>query len=539
MIGLGWLWQLKNVNEIQQFVDARYVSATECCWRLFNSRIHNQTPKTIRLAVHLEERQSVYFRDSDTLQDLLQRNHDSTLMAWFKLNRVDPEARQWKKRSRHGNVIGRIYFVHPSDMERYCLRLLLLNVRGAQSFDDLKTVNNITHINFRSAALALGLLADDLEWDNCLAEAAAFKYPKQLRQLFAVLLLACEIANPLQLWRKYKSDFIEDLAHNASDPVNTTELEINALKDLDFYLQASGRRITDYPDIVREYGDFHFDDNNHDILLDSTTREYLQQHMLNPEQQAAFDAISAAIGADTAVSRLFFIDGPAGTGKSFLYNTLISHAKGSLNKKVLVVASSGIASLILHDGRTAHSTFKIPVKLEATSTCNFTAQSKVAKSIREMAAIFWDEAPMVHRWAFEAMDRSIRDVTGCDLPFGGKVIIMGGDFRQILPVVKKGTQAQIERACIKFSEYWSQVVVLRLTRNMRVRRDSDAQFIDYLLRLGNGNEHTIPHQNFNDFVRLPDSFVINLRNTEPPHMALINAVYNNPSAMCQDPAYII
>ena len=50
---------------------------------------------------------------------------------------------------------------------------------------------------------------------------------------------------------------------------------------------------------------------------------------------------------------------------------------------------------------------------------------------------------MAHRQAVEAVDRSIQDITKLNLPFGGKIMILGGDFRQVLPVVRRGTRAQI------------------------------------------------------------------------------------------------
>ena len=45
---------------------------------------------------------------------------------------------------------------------------------------------------------------------------------------------------------------------------------------------------------------------------------------------------------------------------------------------------------------------------------------------------------------------------------------MGGDFRQILPVVIRGTRGQIIDACIKFSDLWKYVNIMRLTVNMRI-----------------------------------------------------------------------
>ncbi len=111
---------------------------------------------------------------------------------------------------------------------------------------------------------------------------------------------------------------------------------------------------------------------------------------------------------------------------------------------MLAVASSGIASLLLPGGRTAHSRFKIPIDLHDESTCNITQQMKVAELMRKTDLIIWDEAPMMHRRAFEVVDRTLRDLMQLDDTqatekiFGGKTMVLGGDFRQILHVVPKG-----------------------------------------------------------------------------------------------------
>ena len=61
----------------------------------------------------------------------------------------------------------------------------------------------------------------------------------------------------------------------------------------------------------------------------------------------------------------------------------------------------------------------------------------------ETKLIIWDEAQMINRLCFEAFDRTLRDIMKIENeensknPFDGKVVVLGGDFRQILPVVKK------------------------------------------------------------------------------------------------------
>ncbi len=81
---------------------------------------------------------------------------------------------------------------------------------------------------------------------------------------------------------------------------------------------------------------------------------------------------------------------------------------------MLAIASSRIASLLLLDGRTAHSRFKILIDLHDESICNITQQMKVAELVRKANMIIWDEAPMMHRRAFEVIDRTLRDLMQLD-----------------------------------------------------------------------------------------------------------------------------
>jgi hypothetical protein len=67
--------------------------------------------------------------------------------------------------------------------------------------------------------------------------------------------------------------------------------------------------------------------------------------------------------------------------------------------------------------------------------CNFTKQSGTAELLRRAALIIWDEVAMTKRQAVETLDRTLQDIMGSNQPFGGKVMLFGGDFRQVLPVV--------------------------------------------------------------------------------------------------------
>ena len=98
---------------------------------------------------------------------------------------------------------------------------------------------------------------------------------------------------------------------------------------------------------------------------------------------------------------------------------------------MLTVASSGIASLLLPGGRTAHSRFKIPIILDDNTMCDIKRGSQLCKLLMVTSLIIWDEALMAHRKCFEAVDRSLRDILSAsnpdlaDIPFGGIVMVLG------------------------------------------------------------------------------------------------------------------
>jgi hypothetical protein len=196
---------------------------------------------------------------------------------------------------------------------------------------------------------------------------------------------------------------------------------------------------------------------------------------LNVEQRAVYDAVMGAVNGNSN-GTAFFIDGLGGAGKTFTYGCLLSTVRAD-GKVAISVASSGIAALLLQGGRTAHSRFKVPVEgLDADSTCNIPTRSDLATFIKAAHLIVWDEAPMMHKHVFEAVDRTLRDIMGSvdasnkDKLFGGKVVVLGGgDFHQILPVVKKGSRGDIVAASLNQSApLWPHVQVFRLHQNMRV-----------------------------------------------------------------------
>ena len=61
---------------------------------------------------------------------------------------------------------------------------------------------------------------------------------------------------------------------------------------------------------------------------------------------------------------------------------------------------------------------------------------------------------MTYKYAFNTVDKFFKDLCQNKKPFGGKVIIVSGDFRQTLPIVHHGNQAQIVKSSAKTCKIW-------------------------------------------------------------------------------------
>ena len=229
---------------------------------------------------------------------------------------------------------------------------------------------------------------------------------------------------------------------------------------------------------------------------------------------------------------MFFIDGPGGTGKTFLYKALLANIR-SRGLIALATASSGVAANNMPGGRTAHSRFRIPLNLDNNSMCNIKKQSGAAQLIRDAKIIIWDEASMAKRQAVEALDRTMQDIIGVTLPFGGKIMILGGDFRQVLPVVRRGTRAQIVDSSLRMSPLWSTIKKIRLTINIRAR--TGPWFSDFLLRVGDGDEEAVDES----FIRIPDDMTVPYTDETKSKDALIDAIFPSLQINGADSDYII
>jgi hypothetical protein len=89
--------------------------------------------------------------------------------------------------------------------------------------------------------------------------------------------------------------------------------------------------------------------------------------------------------------------------------------------------------------------------------------------IRDTTIFVWDEVSMDHKHLMIGIDRLFKDTIQDDRPFGGKLVVASGDFRQNLLITPYESEAQITNACLKRSPLWNTVTKLGLTENMRER----------------------------------------------------------------------
>jgi hypothetical protein len=377
----------------------------------------------------------------------------------------------------------------------------------------------------------LGLYDSDDEWNACLEKVVGMQIGAQLWSLFVTILAFGVPGEPRMLWDKYKVHICNDckatLQRLGIVEPSFEQIESWALHSLQDALAKFSKTLDDFglptPSIAFDWLETNrLLEVEHDYNVEVLQAEVAMAiESLNDGQRAAYNGVIDVYAAHHA--KVIFIDGPGGTGKTYTENLILNVVR-SCGDIALVVASSGIAALLLSGGRTTHSYLKIPIALDRKSFCYIRKQDDLTTLIRQTKLILWDEAPMTNKFAFEAVDQTLRDLTNRNEPFGGIVFVMSGDFRQVLPVIPRGSRADIVSALIKSFYLWEFVEVFRLSENMRandvvaIHPDlGNRTFADWLLCLGNNELETIDE----DYIKCLDMMVLPPTDTQ----AMVVAIY--------------
>ncbi|CAN1185183.1 ATP-dependent DNA helicase PIF1 [Linum perenne] len=459
------------IDEIAQYLDCRSISSYEAMWRLLSFQIHERDPNVVRLCIHFPNEQTISFDAAQPVHSIVARPSctNTMLTQWFLLNQRYPSARNLTYD-----------------------RIPNLFVWSDQCKDWSPRKNGFALGRIPSVPAACGDVFYLRILLGKIPGALSFQHPRTVNGVvYSDYQLACQAMGLLATNDEYSSS----LGHFGLPMPTAGASSMQATNIITAHL-------------------------NYDCAAEATKSHQLHSS-LNSSQLTAYAAINELVSKNQG--KFFFLHGHGGTGKTFLYNCIISKIR-SKGKIVLVVASSEIAATLLPDGVTAHSRFKIPLEVDNLSTCMVKKGTEVAELLKEATLIVWDEAPMVHRLSFEAVDRTLCDLMNTPLsgtqysPFGGKTVLLGGDFRQTLPVVPKGSREDNINASLARSYLWNSCTLLHLQVNMRINSlpintlpiFGGMQFSDWVLAIGNGTLPAAPilPSIAADWITVPRKFLI-------------------------------
>ena len=258
------LQENEQVDEVQQFIDCRYISCSEAIWRILGFPLIHRWPPVKKLPIHLPGEQTVFYGEEANVEEIQQamaRSEKTMLTEFFTLCSNDEEAaqltyldvmryftwnttdRKFVKRKQNqrrsnkekqeeedaeeedlvgsmptpkSNIVSRIPTIplNAYTKEKFFLRMLLHIVKGPKSFEDLKTVNGFVCETYQRACILLGIFEDDSQIEATFEEAHSITTNgDQLRHIFVTLLVHAMPADPLALWEKFKDHLAEDYIH--------------------------------------------------------------------------------------------------------------------------------------------------------------------------------------------------------------------------------------------------------------------------------------------------------------------------------------
>ncbi|KAE8742020.1 hypothetical protein FOCC_FOCC012436 [Frankliniella occidentalis] len=510
----------EQLDEPEEYATKRMLGASDACWRLLGFPLTVSEPTVSMLPVHLEGQQSVVFQPGQEAEALSKASQlmlymdrpqgavfDNITYQSFYENYIvhssrprrspgkpiydHPDGKHFITPRERGECITRMFWISPNRGELYYLRLLLTTF-PCRGFADMKAKGGPDCDSFQETARRLGLINNEQEYSESLLEASQFMTGPNLRNFFVML---ANIGAPARLlWDAFKDKICEDMLEKYPDKEIAYKW---GLIHIDRCLRRNGSCLANHGLPIAE-------DNTTELgrqflqYGEESQRETYNEWLprLTFEQRAVLDHIKDLVNGDVAEneSKLVFLDGPGGFGKTCLLKTITAYLR-SERKIPICVASSGIAALNMEGGSTAHSMFRLPLDLsDGLATWNIRNGTQRAQLIKNASLIIFDEAPMGHKHIFEMLDRSLRDLMGNDLLFGGIPFLASGDYRQIPPIAEKAkTPLGTVAVSLRSSYLWPKFKVFKLTVPQRTKGHDE--YSDYLLQVGNG---TLPEKTFGE-----------------------------------------
>jgi len=225
-------------DEIKRYYDCRYLSPCGTVWRTFAFDIHHRWPAVQRLTFYIPSDQSTLFKDDD-INVVFNRceNSNTMFLGWFEANRNYTEAKdltygefpskfvwmakekEWKPRKK-GYNIGRLTYISFGSGEIYHMRILLTIQKRCVDYESIRTIDGQMFEIFQEACYALGLLADDKEFNDAIKEANEIASGYQFRRLFITLLGMNTISKPDVVWNSTWSVLCDEILYQKRKDLN-------------------------------------------------------------------------------------------------------------------------------------------------------------------------------------------------------------------------------------------------------------------------------------------------------------------------------
>ena len=550
-------------DEINGYKIGRFLGTSDCIWSIFSFSLFFLTQSVESLPIHLKDDQDVFIRDN-----IVVGMPDRTkLTAFFELNEFsgndvlhldpthriqdllyeelpqfciyDASSKMWVQRTKKFPVsIGRLHMAIDSQPELWCLRLLLQNVKGPKSFDDL--LHGAT--TFVDAAGAAGLLTDEAEYEHYMRDVADVEHPVRCRQVYADLLVSVAPPNPVKLWNEMQDFMSQDFRHQTrhlgaafheSCKKHALWCVNECLKKLGSSLDKFGFPMSSYCRSIQLSGELE-QPIRHLTCTESCTYSIDEKRTLNAGQMLFFDAVEQMHNSKKPYSLI--LQAPGGTGKTYTMNLLIKFLLDA-SANVAVTSTTGISATALIGGRTVHSALNAGIIVpEPNAGFNITPQSKLAAEWRAIDVLIVDEVMCLHRHFLEAIAFTLQKNVFVDYParlalgpFCGISVILTGDPRQQLPITQSANRSAIVASSLHCSKLFQSFQHYSLTENVRIHPSVNINHDDgrvqplqeWILNVGNGKmQHNDEIADDAHHVRLPIDFYIG----DSQH-ALIDRIY--------------
>lgn len=552
-------------DEINGYKIGRFLCTSDCIWSIFSFNLFFQSQSVVALPIHLRDDQDVIIRDNR----LIGMPERTMLTAFFELNalsgndilHLDPthrihdllyeeipqfcvwvdSSKMWVQRTKKFPVsIGRLHNPIDSQAELWCFRLLLQNVMGPKSFDDLLHGSR----TFVEAAGAAGLLTDDAEYEHYMREVAHVEHPVRCRQVFADLLVSVSPPNPVKLWNELQDFMSQDFRHQTRhlgasmhEPCRQHALWCvnECLKKLGSSLDKFGFTMSSYCRSNQLTSELE-QPIRHLTCTASCTYSVDEKLALNAGQLLFFEAVERL--HNSMIPYSLILQAPGGTGKTHTMNVLIKFLLDA-GANVAVTSTTGISATALIGGRTVHSALNAGIIVpEANAGFNLTPQSKLAAEWRAIDVLIIDEVMCLHRHFIEAIAFTLQKNVFVDYParlamgpFCGISVILTGDPRQQLPITQSANRSTIVSSSLHCSQLFQMFQHFSLTENVRIHASVNINHDDgrvqrlqeWILNVGNGKKQ-IGDEIADDahHVRIPNEFYIG-----DSHHALIDRIYGS------------